>query len=133
MRHRIDRFENLIAWQKARGLVKEIYRVSKRPGFRSDFPLRDQIRKAAISIPSNIAEGFERARRREFHQFLSIAKGSCAELRTQLYLAFDAEYMDEPILNAVLIQAEEVGRVIGGLRKSVEKRLTQHSALSTQD
>jgi len=132
MAGRIHRFEDLIAWQKARVLAREIYRVSKLRTFRSDYPLRNQIRKASISIPSNIAEGFERARQREFHQFLSIAKGSCAELRTQLYLAFDAEHIDDQTLNELLQTSEEVGRIIGGLCKSVQKRLTQHSALSSQ-
>jgi four helix bundle protein len=98
-----------------------------------DFTLRDQIRKAAISIPSNIAEGFERARTAEFHQFLSIAKASYAEVRTQIYIALDVEHIDGPASVALLSQAEEVGRVIGGLRSSVARRArTQHSVLSTQ-
>ncbi len=86
----IDKFEDLIAWQKARELTKIIYAVTKQGEFSRDFGLRDQIRRSAVSIMSNVAEGFERGGRSEFHQFLVIAKGSCAELRSQLYTALDA-------------------------------------------
>jgi four helix bundle protein len=133
LKQRIERFEDLIAWQKARSLVREIYRISRKQQFSRDFALRDQIRKAAISIPSNISEGFERYRRTEFHQFLSIAKASCAEVRTQLYLAFDVGYIDAETLATVLKNAEEVSRIIGGLRNTVASKPTQHSAPSTQN
>lgn len=72
-------FQDIKAWQKARELVKEIYAVSKRPVFFRDVGLREQIRRSAVSVMSNIAEGFERDGKREFIQFLSIAKGSCGE------------------------------------------------------
>jgi four helix bundle protein len=131
---RIDRFEQLIAWQKARRLAKRIYLASSEKLFRRDFALCDQIRKSAISVPSNIAEGFERGRRAEFHQFLSIAKGSCAELRTQLYIAHDVGYLDEDSLNSLLKDAEEVSRILGGLRSAVgrQRARTQSSVLSPQ-
>jgi four helix bundle protein len=86
MSGRIEHFEDFVAWQKARVLTAKIYRVTDEGKFARDFGLRDQIRRAAVSIMSNIAEGFERGRAAEFHQFLSIAKASCAELRSQLYL-----------------------------------------------
>ncbi|MCJ7601380.1 MAG: four helix bundle protein, partial [Desulfobulbaceae bacterium] len=73
---KVERFEDLIAWQKARQLTKEIYKETKGEPFSRDFGLCDQIRRASVSIKSNIAEGFERAGRAEFHQFLVIAKGS---------------------------------------------------------
>ena len=97
MSSRIERFEDFIAWQKARALAARIYRVSDEGKFAKDFGLKDQIRRAAVSIMSNIAEGFERGRSAEFHQFLSIAKASCAELRSQLYVALDAGYLDQKI------------------------------------
>jgi four helix bundle protein len=133
MKKKVTRFEDLIAWQKGRALVGTIYRVSSERPFYRDFALRDQIRDAAISVPSNISEGFERNRLPQFCQFLTYAKASCAEVRTQLYLAFDVGYLDEPKLAALLEQAEEVGRVIGGLLAKLELRLlgTRHSALGT--
>src|SRR5215468_5829156 len=94
MGERIDRFEDLIAWQKSRALTGNIYQVTCEGPFARDFGLKDQIRRAAVSIMSNVAEGFERNRPGEFHQFLSVAKGSCAEVRSQLYVAHDAGYLD---------------------------------------
>jgi len=118
----VERFEDLVAWQKGRALCREIYLVTERLPFARDFALRDQIRRAAISIPSNIAEGFERFRPKEFHQFLSIAKASTAELRTQLYIASDVGHIDEQTRDKLLEQATETARRIGALRASVERR-----------
>jgi four helix bundle protein len=123
---RVERFEDLICWQKARVLTGEIYRVSGEGKFARDFGLRDQIRRAAVSIMSNIAEGFERMRPKEFHQFLSMAKGSCAELRAQLYVALDVGYLSSEDFGCLLSQSEEVGRIIGGLRGSLERRLSRN-------
>jgi four helix bundle protein len=95
MRDRIERFEDLIAWQKARALTRCIYDVTRQGPFSRDFGLSRQIQRAAVSIMSNIAEGFERNNPGEFHQFLSIAKGSCAELRSQLYVAVDVGYLTQ--------------------------------------
>jgi four helix bundle protein len=122
MAKKIGRFEDFIAWQKARKLTSEIYKVTNRGLFSRDFGLKDQIRRAAVSSMSNLAEGFERGRPGEFHQFLSIAKGSCAELRTQLYVALDVGYIDPSEFKVLMDQAAEVGRILGGLRVSVEKR-----------
>lgn len=119
---RIERFEDLIAWQKARTLTKEIYHVSKVGAFGRDFGLRDQIRRASVSIMSNVAEGFERGGRAEFHQFLSTAKASCAEVRSILYVAFDVGHMDRPTFEGLLEQAQEVAKIIGGLRASVARQ-----------
>jgi four helix bundle protein len=77
---------------------------------------------ASVSVMSNIAEGFERGSRGEFHQFLSVAKSPCAELRSQLYIALDAGYLNQVKFQELLTQAEEVGRILGGLRASVEKQ-----------
>ena len=125
MANRIERFEDFIAWQKARKLTREIYRATNLPRFSRDFGLKDQIRRSSVSIMSNIAEGFERGRPSEFHQFLSIAKGSCAELRSQLYVALDADYISEDHFHQIMSAATETGQIIGGLRVSVEKRKVQ--------
>ena len=117
----IESFTDLIAWQKARDLTKNIYSITSRKGFQSDFALRDQMRRASVSIMSNIAEGFERASRREFHRFLVIAKGSCAEVHSQLYVAFDADYIEQETFERSLEMTKEVSRIVGGLRKSVLK------------
>ncbi len=122
MAKRIERFEDFIAWQKARKLTSEIYKVTNHGEFGSDFGLKNQIRRAAVSSMSNLAEGFERGRPTEFHQFLSVAKGSCAELRSQLYVALDAGYLNLPTFEALMTQATEVGQILGGLRVSVERR-----------
>ena len=119
---RVERFEDLIAWQKARLLTAEIYRVSSQSHFARDFGLRDQICRAAVSVMSNIAEGFERNRAAEFHQFLSIAKASCGEVRSQLYVALDAGYLNEDVFDAMRSRAEEVSRITGGLCASLAQR-----------
>jgi four helix bundle protein len=134
-RKRIERFEDLIAWQKARALTAEIYRVTNQNDFGRDFGLRDQIRRAAVSVMSNVAEGFERNRPAEFHQFLSVAKASCGEVRSQLYVALDAGYLDLCAFEALRSQAEEVSRITGGLRASVARSRVLgpfYSALFTQ-
>lgn len=128
----IRTFQDLIAWQKARKLTARIYRITTEGRFARDFGLKDQIRRAAVSVMSNIAEGFERGRPSEFHQFLSIAKGSCAELRSQLFVAFDAGYLTQVDFEDLLEAAVEVGRIVGGLRAGVQRRKSQSSVLSPQ-
>ena len=120
----INKFEELIAWQKSRELVTAIYKVTNGKEFSRDFGLRDQIQRAAVSIMSNIAEGFERAGRAEFHQFLVIAKGSCAEVRSQLYIALDIGYISKTEFDSIHAMAVETGRIIGGLRASLKKGLS---------
>jgi|ERR1051325_1252857 len=110
--------------------------------FAIDRRLSSQIRGAPVSPMSNIAEGFERNRLTEFHQFLSVAKGSCAEVRSHLYVALDAGYFSQKQFDELFVQAQEVGRLVGGLRASLKNQskmstapnsLSQHSGLSTQD
>jgi four helix bundle protein len=122
MGHKVDRFEDLIAWQKARQLAAEIYRISAQGDFSRDFGLRDQIRRAAVSAMSNIAEGFDRGSRSEFHQYLVIAKASCAEVRSQLYVAQDVGHIDQEIFDIISGSASELSRIIGGLRAAVQKQ-----------
>lgn len=93
-------FEDIQCWQRARELTRKIYNSSKRAPFSTDFGLRNQIRKASVSIMSNIAEGFDRNGTAEFVQFLSIAKGSAAEVRCQLYVAADQGYINEKSLES---------------------------------
>jgi len=119
---KIERFEDLIAWQKARALTRAIYEVTRQGAFAKDFGLAGQIQRAAVSIMSNVAEGFERGGRGEFHQFLSTAKASCAELRSQLYVALDVGYIDTRAYQDLRTQSEEVGRIVGGLRVAVAKQ-----------
>lgn len=92
---KIECFEDIEAWQMGRGLVKEVYAASKGGDFAKDYRLKDQVRRAAVCICSNIAEGFERDGDKEFLQFLSQAKGSCGEVRSQLYHALDEGYLNE--------------------------------------
>lgn len=111
----ITRFEDIEAWKKARELTREIYRHSKGGLFSKDFALRDQIRRAAVSAMSNIAEGFERGGTKEFMQFLAIAKGSIGEIEAQLYVALDQAYINEAQFLSVKRLAEPTKRLIGGL------------------
>ena len=119
---KIKKFEDLIAWQKARSLTQAVYQVTSKGKFLRDFGLTDQMRRAVVSVMSNIAEGFERGSASEFHRFLFIAKGSCAELRALFYVSFDNSYLTQGDFKLVMTQAEEVSRILGGLRASVEKR-----------
>jgi four helix bundle protein len=119
---RIEKFEDFIAWQKARALTAEVYQITGQGKFAKDFGLRDQIRRASVSVMSNIAEGFERGRASEFHQFLSVAKASCAEVRSQLYVSLDAGYVTAEEFEHLMKIAVELGRIIGGLRAAVEQR-----------
>ena len=122
MSDKVKRFEDLIAWQKARKLAGRIYQTTSEGSFARDFYLKDQIRRAAVSIMSNIAEGFERNSAADFHRFLVMAKASCAELRNQLYLALDVAHIQAAQFGLLMEQATEVSRIIGGLRASVERR-----------
>lgn len=118
---KITRFEEIESWKKSRELTRSIYRISLKERFFRDFGLRDQIRRAAVSILSNIAEGFERDGDKEFIQFLSLAKGSCGELRAQLYVALDQKYIDEEEFRALTNSATEISRMISGLMKYLKQ------------
>lgn len=113
----IEKFEDIEAWQKARELTKEIYAVSGQGPLAKDFGLRDQLRRAAVSIMSNIAEGFERGGDKEFAQFLAQAKGSSAEVRAQLYAALDQEYLDKATFDRLTEMAAGINRMLSGLMK----------------
>ena len=116
---KIQRFEELIAWQKAMDLAVDAYHMTRKRPLSRDFALSNQVHSAAISVHANIAEGFDRGSRAEFHRFLSIAKGSCAELITYVHLSHRLDYIDDTVFKTMLSNSEEVGRVIGGLRAKV--------------
>ncbi|HEY6873894.1 MAG TPA: four helix bundle protein [Geobacteraceae bacterium] len=118
---KIERFEEIQAWQKARMLVKEVYAVSNAGRFAKDFGLRDQIRRAAVSIMLNIAEGFARKTTREFIQFLVIAHGSAAEVQAALYIALDQEYLSETEFNKLYALADESSKMILGFINYLRK------------
>lgn len=117
------RFEDLEVWQGARKLVKAIHQATDQGAFARDFGPRDQVRRAAVSVMSNIAEGFERNGEREFRHFLGIAKASAGEVRSLLYVARDLEHLDEATHMMLANQATSLSRQTGGFIKYPEARL----------
>ena len=111
---RIERFEDMTSWQKARELNRLVYNVTRKGASARDHGLRDQIRRASVSVMSNLAEGFERGGNRELIQFLSNAKGSCGEVRCQLYAALDEKYLTEPEFRELYERSQEISRLISG-------------------
>ncbi len=114
-------YMDLIGWQKAMDLVTEIYRLTKKLPKEEMFGLTSQLRRAAVSIPSNIAEGQGRLSRGEFRVFLGNARGSLSELETQIMIAKNLEYIDAPEAIVLLEMASEVGRILNGLIASMKK------------
>lgn len=114
---RIERFEDIESWKVAREAVNLVYEATTSEKFRRDFALCDQIRRAAISIPSNIAEGFERDGNKEFLQFLAVAKGSCGEVRAQLYVALDQNYVDQAVFDRIYERLLTTSRLISGMMR----------------
>ena len=111
---KIERFEDIEAWKKARELTKIIYEVTAQGKLAADFSLRDQLRRAAVSIMANIAEGFERDGNKEFRQFLATAKGSVGEVKALLYVALDAGLASSEQVNRLMTLTEETSRILGG-------------------
>jgi len=111
------KFEEIECWRKARELTRRIYEVSARAPFARDFALRDQIRRASVSVMSNIAEGFDRSGTAEFVHFLATAKGSAAEVRCQLYVASDQGYIQDRDFTELNALSAETGKMVGGLMK----------------
>ena len=115
----VSRFEDLLVWQKAKALSVQVYRATETGTFARDFGLRTQIQRAAVSVMSNIAEGFDRNSRAEFARFLTIARGSAGEVRSQVHLAQELGYIDEQTSRALLRECVEITSMIVGLRKSL--------------
>jgi four helix bundle protein len=118
----VRRFEDLVAWQKARAMTRAIYEATRTGAFERDYALRNQITRAAGSVMSNIAEGFERGSRTEFHQYLVVAKASCAEVRSDLYIASDVGYLTDAVFTELMSSANETAKYVNALRTAVAKQ-----------
>src|SRR5438477_13204272 len=112
--NKIERFEDIVAWQKARVLTKQIYATAKIGAFARDYGLKDQIQRSSVSTMANIAEGFERGGDKEFLQFLSDSKGSCGEVKSHLYVALDQSYLTQAKFEELYRQSDEVSRLVAG-------------------
>ncbi len=117
----IERFESIEAWQEARKLARAIYEVTSSGEFAKDFGLKDQIRRASVSIMSNIAEGFERGGDKEFVQFLSLAKASSGEVRSHLYVAMDQCYLSKDQFASLLSQVTHISRLIAAFMRYLQQ------------
>lgn len=124
MKHKVLSYKDLVAWQKSMVLVTEVYKASQKFPKEELFGLMSQIRRAAVSVPSNIAEGHARSSKKEFQYFLSNARGSLAELETQLTIAYQLAYINEITINQLLDQLWEVGRILNGLLSSLKRSST---------
>ncbi len=111
---KIEKFEDIIAWQKALELSTLVYKMTNKDKFSKDFGLKDQIRRASVSVVSNIAEGFERESNNQFIYFLIIAKGSAGELRSQIYIAKNQDYITKEEFEILNNKVIEVSKTIGG-------------------
>lgn len=120
-RGKIESFEDLVVWQKGIALAKEVYLLTGSGPLSRDFGLRDQLQRTAVSISTNIAEGFERASRREYIHFLTIAKGSAGELRSLLRVAQEIGYLDEVSHSRLSGAAVEISRFLANLIKSLRQ------------
>jgi|SRR3972149_5223707 len=118
----IERFEDILAWQEGRKLTQHVYRMSSEGTFAQDFGLKDQIRRAAVSAMTNIAEGFDCESRREFARFLGIARRSAVEVQSLLYSALDIGHVDESEFHRCYDQAAKTKGLIGALKHSLTKR-----------
>ena len=120
---KISQFEDLEVWKVSMDLCTDVYSITNLPEFSKDFGLKDQIRRSAISVPSNISEGFERDGNKQFIYFLKIAKGSCGEIRTQLIIAYRLNYIDLETLNNIKEKCIETEKQIGGFINYLKKTI----------
>ena len=127
---KINRFEDIQGWQKARKLVAAVYEISNDSLFAKDFGLRDQIRRAAVSVMLNIAEGFARKTNREFSQFLVIFHGSAAEVQSALYVALDQRYISQEQFKTLYKMADETSKTIMGFTNYLKKSNSPNSTNS---
>ena len=120
---KVETFEDLMVWQKGIALVKQVYLVTKEGEISRDFGLKDQLRRASVSIPTNIAEGFERYSRKEYVNFLNIAKGSAGEVRSLVRVALEVGYFDSQTHARLNNQASELSRMLFSQIKTIKKSL----------
>lgn len=118
---KFESFEKIVSWQKAREFNKRIYLTTENNKFKPNFDLVRQIRRASISISSNIAEGFERNTDKEFIYFLFVAKASAGEVRSQWYLAFDLDYISQDLFEELVTDVSKISQLISGLIKYLQK------------
>jgi four helix bundle protein len=124
---KIERFEDIQAWQKARELNKAIYDITRNTHFSKDFSLRDQIRRASVSTMANIAEGFGRRTKKEFANFLNMAHGSAAEVQCHLYVALDLNYISHEDFHVLSERIEEVSKMTQGFMNYLNNSKLQDS------
>ncbi|MGI8545190.1 MAG: four helix bundle protein [Aridibacter sp.] len=120
MGNKVVKFEDLFIWQKGIEFAKEIYLITEKNGIKTDFGLKGQMRNAAVSISTNIAEGFERRSRKEYLNFLNIAKASSGEVRSLLYIAFEVNYLDENEFNDLREKSKFLSGSISNHIKSIK-------------
>ena len=121
----IKHFEEIHAWQEARILVQQVYALTQSGSFSKDYGLRDQIQRAAVSVMTNIAEGFDCESKVEFARFLGIARRSAVEVQSLLYIALENRYIPDETFNKLYTQAEETKAWIGGFKHSLKPRPSQ--------
>ncbi len=124
---KVNSYRDLLTWQMAMQLTENVYRITATFPQKETYALANQLQRAAVSIPSNIAEGHARSSTKDYLRFISIAMGSLAELETQLELSARLDYIDQPKLGELLAIADELGRMLQGLRKSLQSKLAPTS------
>lgn len=124
-------FEDIEVWQRARQLSQQVFALTLQGAFSRDYGLRDQINRASGSIMDNIAEGFERGGKKEFINFLSYAKGSSGEVKSQLFRALDREYIEKSIFEKLYKETDELGKMIAGLMNYLNK--SEYQGLKFKD
>ena len=133
MKTTLSTFEDLLAWQEARALTRDVYALSGKPALRSDFGLRDQLQRASVSVMSNIAEGFERVGRQEKLQFMNIARASCAEVKSLLHVCEDNRFTGTMTVERLQSRCTHISRLLSGLIRSVSARSAPSSRISDSD
>ncbi len=124
----ITKFEDLIAWQEARILVKMVYKITSDGTFAKDFGMRDQIQRASVSVMANIAEGFDCESTAEFARFLGIARRAAVEVQSLLYAALDVDHIRQDVFKAHYEQAKKCKALVGGLKQGILRNPRQKNS-----